>query len=159
MEKLIRRCALLHLEHIRSGGDPFEFGSARPLDFGHWASHRLEVLSRYALGHGQAVAIGMALDAVYAMRRGLLDPRELERILTGLRETGLPVWDPLLASRDASGAPAILRGLEDFREHLGGVLTVTLPNGIGRKREVNEMDAGIVESAAAYLAERFGGDP
>ncbi|HEX6767221.1 MAG TPA: 3-dehydroquinate synthase, partial [Polyangiaceae bacterium] len=34
---LVRRCAALHLRHIREGGDPFEMGSARPLDYGHWA--------------------------------------------------------------------------------------------------------------------------
>jgi 3-dehydroquinate synthase len=39
MQQLIRRSAELHLNHIATSGDPFEFGSARPLDFGHWAAH------------------------------------------------------------------------------------------------------------------------
>jgi 3-dehydroquinate synthase len=41
MEQVIRRCAALHLTHIASGGDPFELGSSRPLDFGHWSAHKL----------------------------------------------------------------------------------------------------------------------
>src|SRR5688500_9888451 len=41
MNHLIRRCAELHLQHI-AGGDPFEMGSSRPLDFGHWSAHKLE---------------------------------------------------------------------------------------------------------------------
>jgi 3-dehydroquinate synthase len=155
METLIRRCAMLHLDHIRQGGDPFEFGSARPLDFGHWASHRLEVLSAYELGHGQAVAIGIALDAVYAFRRGLLAQNELARILGGLVETGLPVWSDHLERRDPSGRLDILKGLDDFREHLGGELTVTLPRGVGRKCEVHEMDTALIENAVAYLKDRF----
>src|SRR6266849_6698912 len=39
---LIYRCAQLHLDHIATSGDPFELGSSRPLDFGHWAAHKLE---------------------------------------------------------------------------------------------------------------------
>ena len=62
MEYLIYRCCQLHLDHIADYGDPFEMGSSRPLDFGHWAAHKLEHLTDYRLRHGEAVAIGMALD-------------------------------------------------------------------------------------------------
>src|SRR5213075_808681 len=58
MQRLIFRCAELHVNHIATSGDPFEFGSSRPLDFGHWAAHKLEQLSEYKLRHGEAVAIG-----------------------------------------------------------------------------------------------------
>ena len=74
-------------------------GDARPLDFGHWAAHRLESLSGYALRHGQAVAIGIALDSHYAWRAGLLSRDELDRILDAFVACGLPVWHPLLAER------------------------------------------------------------
>ena len=63
---IIRRSAELHLEHITRGGDPFEMLEARPLDFGHWSAHKLEVLSEFALRHGEAVAIGVAIDTVYS---------------------------------------------------------------------------------------------
>ena len=154
MERVIRRTALLHLDHIRSGGDPFEFGSARPLDFGHWSAHRLEMLSGFALGHGQAVAIGVALDSYYAMRQGLLSGDELERIVAGLADSGLPVYSEHLARRGGDARLTVLEGLEHFRQHLGGVLTVTLPDGIGRRVEVHQVDAGIVEQAVAWLAGR-----
>src|SRR5712691_2392571 len=68
LSRLVRRCAELHLEHIATSGDPFELGSARPLDFGHWAAHKLEALSGNRLRHGEAVAIGMALDTVYSLK-------------------------------------------------------------------------------------------
>ena len=58
MKFLIQRCAELHLDHIAASGDPFESGSARPLDFGHWAAHKLEQLSHFGISHGEAVAIG-----------------------------------------------------------------------------------------------------
>jgi 3-dehydroquinate synthase len=151
MEQLVRRCAILHLEHIRDSGDPFEFGPAKPLDFGHWAAHWLEVASAYAIGHGQAVAIGMALDSFYAMRQNLLAPEEFDRIIAGLLGCGLPVWCEQLSARSADGELSVLEGLAQFREHLGGPLSVTLPNGIGHKIEVHHIDAGVVEEAVNYL--------
>ncbi|HUS90656.1 MAG TPA: 3-dehydroquinate synthase [Phycisphaerae bacterium] len=152
MEHCVRRCAILHLEHIRAGGDPFEFGSARPLDFGHWIGHKLETMSDYRLGHGQCVAIGLAVDSFYAMRQGLLGEGDFERILTGLTDCGLPVWSELLRCRAADGTLEILRGLEDFREHLGGSLNITLPDTLGRKCEVHEVHPAVIEDAVEHLA-------
>ncbi|HEU0031977.1 MAG TPA: 3-dehydroquinate synthase [Kofleriaceae bacterium] len=133
VEYSVRRCAQLHLEHIAGGGDPFEQGSARPLDFGHWAAHKLELLTDHALRHGEAVAIGMALDAQYSVEAGHLDDRDHRAILDVLVRLGLPVWHPRL--RDT----ALVDGLAEFREHLGGELCITLLRGIGRPLEVREV--------------------
>ena len=154
MAECVRRCAVLHLEHIRTSGDPFECGSARPLDFGHWAGHRLEILSDYRLSHGQAVAVGIALDSAYARAKGLLGEEELEGILAALEASGLPTWHELLTAAGPEGRPAVLDGLAQFREHLGGRLCVTLPRGIGRKVEVNHMDEEAVLAAAEQLSAR-----
>jgi len=153
LEAAIRRCAELHLEHIASAGDPFEQGSARPLDYGHWCAHKLETLSQHELSHGEAVALGMALDACYAVKRGLLQPAALERICSLLEALGLRVYDEHL-SLEEGGRLAILRGLQEFREHLGGTLTITLLTGLGSAVEVSEMDEGTVASAVAWLKER-----
>jgi 3-dehydroquinate synthase len=157
MEQAVIRCAELHLDHIREGDDPFEFGSARPLDFGHWAAHKLEVLSGHRVGHGFAVAVGIAVDTVYAARAGRLSAADRDRILGGFAAAGLPVWHPLLNRRAPDGSLAVLGGLDDFREHLGGRLTVTLPDGLGSRVEVHEMDRGLLEQSIGFLAERGGG--
>lgn len=151
MEHLVVECARLHLDHIRTGGDPFETGSARPLDFGHWSAHQLEVMSHYRLRHGEAVAIGIALDAYYAMRLGLIKHRELTALTTGLRNTGLPVWHRLLTTRSRDGSLSILAGLARFQEHLGGPLTITLPARIGRRTEIHEMKTRILAEGIRYL--------
>ncbi len=151
--RAVRRCAELHLEHIATSGDPFEFGSARPLDFGHWAAHKLESLSANRLRHGEAVAIGMAIDTVYSVRAGLLDEAALEPILGLLEMLGLRLWDEAL-EMSAGGRPAVLDGLAEFREHLGGELTVTLLSRIGKRLEVHEMDEGLIREALAWLRAR-----
>ncbi len=154
VEEAVYRCAVLHLDHIRDGNDPFEMGTSRPLDFGHWSAHRLEGLSRYKIRHGQAVAIGIALDSHYAWRKGLITRAELDRILDAFRRAGLPLYHELLAKREADGTLAILEGLRQFREHLGGALAVTMPDGIGRKVEVHELDAELIEAGVRFLGER-----
>lgn len=156
MEETVQRCAVLHLDHIRSGGDPFEMGQARPLDFGHWSAHRLEIMSGYRVRHGQAVAAGLALDSVYAHLQGWLDGEELEAILAGLETCGLALWYPEYDRRDARGALEILRGLAEFREHLGGELTVTFPRGIGLRQEVHEIDLALMEQALERVRLRAG---
>src|SRR5271170_1575699 len=122
MQRLIARCAELHVEHIASSGDPFEFGSARPLDFGHWAAHKLEQLSDFQIRHGEAVAIGLALDVIYSRNIGLLDGVPAERALALLRRLGFSPFANELLHLDAEQQPAVLKGLEEFREHLGGPL-------------------------------------
>jgi 3-dehydroquinate synthase len=151
MEQLVRRCAILHLDHIRAGGDPFEMGSARPLDFGHWSAHKLELLSGYALGHGQAVAIGIALDSAYAAARGLLTLAERDRIVAALERAGLPVWSDLLVLPGRGKNLRVLEGLDEFREHLGGRLAVTLPRGIGARVEVHAMNQRVLRAAIRWL--------
>lgn len=156
IEKVVRQTAILHLEHIRTSGDPFEMGAARPLDFGHWAAHRLEIDSNYRLGHGQAVAIGIAMDTYYAFRVGLLQESEINSVLSAFCLIGLPIWDVVLTARTEDGTLSVVRGLEDFREHLGGQLTVTLPDGIGKGVEIHSMDHSIVEEGIKYLGELAG---
>ncbi len=151
MEHLVVRCARLHLDHIRRGGDPFETGSARPLDFGHWSAHQLEVMSGYRLRHGEAVSIGIALDMVVARRLGFVTRDDVTELLAGLATCGLPVWTPLLEARAPRGRLMILNGLEAFREHLGGELTLSLPCPVGRRKEIHRLPASAVTAAIREL--------
>lgn len=158
MEELVVRCAELHLEHIRSHGDPFEFGRARPLDFGHWSAHKLEQMSGYAVSHGAAVAIGLALDSFYALRKGWVRAEDFEAIHAGLRRAGFTLWNDLLERQAEDGALELLGGLRDFQEHLGGELCVTMPLRLGSKFEVHEMEPGLVGDAVAELRRRAAED-
>jgi 3-dehydroquinate synthetase len=164
MQRLIYRCAELHLQHIATSGDPFELGSARPLDFGHWSAHKLEQLSGYRLRHGEAVAIGLALDTTYSYLSGFIPEADWRRVLGLLLETGFAIHTPELGDYlEARDNPlCLLQGLREFREHLGGELTITLVERIGHGLEVHEIDERLmVESIALLerLGTRFGWDP
>ena len=147
MEYLIHRCAEMHTEHIRSG-DPFEFGSSRPLDFGHWAAHKLEYLTDFQVRHGEAVAIGIALDSIYSFQKGLLTEGELDRILDVFHKLGYNLYHPKLAENDNIN---LRIGLNEFREHLGGRLTIMLLETIGKGVEVHEMDNALIAKSVDYL--------
>jgi 3-dehydroquinate synthase len=156
MAYMIRRCAELHMRQIGQGGDPFEMGSARPLDYGHWSAHKLESLTRHHVRHGEAVAIGMALDARYSVLAGHLPAGGEERICALLEYLGFRLWHPALAKAGARGEWAILEGLKDFQEHLGGELTVTLLAGLGTGVEVHEIDVERMREAMGWLKARAG---
>lgn len=154
MQYMIRRCAELHMHQIGQGGDPFETGNARPLDFGHWAAHRLETLTRYALRHGEAVAIGIALDARYSVLAGHLEPGADERICRLLTRLGFNLWDDALLHKDKGDRWSLLQGLRHFKEHLGGELCITLLDDLGIGVEVNQMDESLILNAIDWLKYR-----
>ncbi|ACK70709.1 3-dehydroquinate synthase [Gloeothece citriformis PCC 7424] len=149
MKQVIYRCAQLHLQHIANSGDPFEKGSSRPLDFGHWAAHRLEHLTDYRLRHGEAVAIGIALDCTYSYLAGLLSQPDWQDILRTLSAIGFTLYVPELNLTGYKSG--LFQGLSEFQEHLGGDLTITLLQGIGKARDVHQVDITLYQQAVNLL--------
>jgi 3-dehydroquinate synthase len=148
MQYLIKRCAELHIQHIGSR-DPFETGSSRPLDFGHWSAHKLEPLTNFYLRHGEAVAIGIALDSTYSHLSGRLAMEDLKKIIALLKTLGLPIAHALLHIESESSP--LIKGLQEFREHLGGKLTIMLLCAIGKGEEVHHMDSALIKEAGQWL--------
>jgi len=148
--EMIYRCAALHMDHIASAGDPFEMGSARPLDFGHWSAHKLEEMTGGRLCHGEAVAIGMALDSLYSWHVGLITKNELQQIFSLLEDLALPLYHPALTRLDIPVA------LVEFQEHLGGELCITLLSSIGCRKEVQWIDTELMMLCIDELERQFG---
>ncbi len=154
-EECVQRSAMLHARHIASGGDPFESGSSRPLDFGHWAAHKLEALTEYQVSHAEAVAIGLALDTLYSVAVGLLPQAKAERVLAVLLILGMDIYHPALDWMDQSGERRILSGLHEFREHLGGRLTILLLTDLGQGKDVHQMDPIRINETINELRDRW----
>ena len=154
LEEAVQRSAVHHARHIAQGGDPFELGSSRPLDYGHWAAHKLEQLTDFELSHGEAVSVGVALDTLYAAKIGLLEAVDAERVLKLIEGLELPIWHEALELKDPKGRRRVFNGLEEFREHLGGELTVLLLKETGVGVDVHEIDESIWEECAEELKAR-----
>lgn len=148
MLKTIYRCAEMHMEHIAKGGDPFESGSSRPLDFGHWSAHKLEQMSNFSLRHGEAVAKGIALDLTYSQLAGFISVEILGEILEVMVDIGFDLSIPVSGGKEMQ---ELLKGIQEFREHLGGELTITLISGIGQKMDVHEIDLELMKNAVNSL--------
>ena len=144
LEPCVERSALLHARHIAESGDAFESGSSRPLDFGHWAAHKLESLTDYQLPHAPAVSIGLALDTLYSARAGLLATAAAQRILQVLATLQLATYHPALDWREPCGRRRVFAGLDEFREHLGGELTVLLLQDLGVGMNVHRLDESLL---------------
>lgn len=154
LESCVEKSGLLHAEHIANGGDPFETGSSRPLDFGHWAAHKLEAITEYRLSHAPAVAIGLALDTLYSSKAGIAPASLAERVLRVLDALSLPTYHPGLDWSDEHGKRRIFEGLHEFREHLGGELTVLMLQGIGKSIDVHHIDLDIMAACISELKAR-----
>lgn len=141
----IRSSVLMHLHHITHGGDPFEMQEARPLDFGHWSAHKIEHLSQFRLRHGEAVSIGVALDTVYSHFVHGFERVDMQATLGVLQKLGLPIYDPIVE------AETLFDGLEEFRQHLGGRLTVTMLRGVGNCIHTHEIDRDAMLRAMEFI--------
>jgi 3-dehydroquinate synthase len=143
---MIRASAEWHRRHITLGGDPFEAMEARPLDFGHWSAHKLEAMTDFHLRHGEAVAIGVAIDTIYSSMALGLPIEDADRVLRCLVDLGFALNHPAL--HDTS---SLFEGLEEFRQHLGGRLTLTMLRGVGDPIDVHEIDEARMRSAIEAL--------
>ncbi len=93
------------------------------------------------------MGIGVAVDTVYShLQLGL--PRSVaDATLKTLHGLQLPIWDAAL------NEAVIFDGLEEFRQHLGGELTITLLKQVGQPVDVHSIDRGAMRDAMAYVAE------
>lgn len=149
---VLERSAKWHLRHITAGGDPFEMLEARPLDYGHWSAHKLETMTDFDLRHGEAVAIGVAVDTVYSSFAHQISESDANQVLRCLSGLGLLIDHPALQRRDD-----LFSGLEEFRQHLGGRLTVTMLDGIGMPINVHSIDQNLMREAIDYVSDKVAG--
>ncbi len=151
LETIICKSAQIHMDHICTAGDPFEKGSSRPLDFGHWSAHKLESITNHEVKHGEAVAMGICIDAYAAVQMGLISMDTANEIIETFANCGFQLWHDQLEARDSKGQLLIIKGLREFQEHLGGELTLAMPTKIGSITNVHDMPEETVEFALSQL--------
>jgi 3-dehydroquinate synthetase len=108
--------------------DEFERGPREVLNYGHTVGHAIEAALPGRFVHGEAIAIGMRVEAHLAVRLGLLDVREAERQDAVLRDIGLPLAVPEGVLEE------LLDAMRLDKKRRDGRIRCTLPEGIGRAR-------------------------
>lgn len=122
--------------------DEKEEGLRAILNFGHSVGHAIEAVTAYrTYTHGEAVALGMVVEARLSEGLGRLSSAEYERIVSVLRRLGLPV-----RVRDVPVAE-VLQAMQADKKNRDGRLTLALLDGIGKADVVRGVDAELVADA------------
>lgn len=125
--EIVRRAMAVKIHSIEA--DPFEKGERAALNLGHTIGHAVEKASGYRLRHGEAVAIGLALETRLAERIGLAQSGLAERIETALVALGLPTRIP-----DGMKFDDLRQWMQVDKKRAGGVVRFALPAAIGDVR-------------------------
>jgi 3-dehydroquinate synthase len=133
LEDVIARCCKIKAAIVEA--DETESNLRRILNFGHTIGHAVEAVSGYRLPHGMAVAMGMVAAAELAVLKGILEPREKERMQNLLERFGLPVEIPEEYDRTR-----IRQYLLSDKKTIGGKVFFVLPTKIGRVIITDEVE-------------------
>jgi 3-dehydroquinate synthase len=142
--RLVSHAALI--KSLLVGRDPYERDLRRPLNFGHTIAHPLETVTGYGpLLHGEAVAFGMVIESEIAMRRGLFEPKDLERLVVLLRRAGLPTCAAELPVR--ASAADVVAAMAKVRQIRAGSLRWVLPMAFGATLIADDVGEGEILAA------------
>ena len=138
LAEVIARCAAFKARIVEQ--DEREEQERRILNYGHTIGHAIEAATRFRrLTHGEAIAIGMALEARVAQRLGLADAATVERQNALLVRAGLPVKLPEVNRRTVWRAIALDKKVRD------GVLRCPLLKGIGEVAREQEVPNALLQ--------------
>jgi 3-dehydroquinate synthase len=106
--------------------DEREEGLRKVLNFGHTIGHAVEMVSGFSLLHGEAVAIGMALESKLAERIGLAQAGTAATVTRTLQAAGLPTTLPPGFESDA-----VIEAMRSDKKARSGKTRFALPLRIG----------------------------
>jgi 3-dehydroquinate synthase len=121
----------------------------RLVDMGHTFSPAIETASGFAIPHGMAVALDIALSSTLSVELGLLLRAEYERIISSITSAGLPVFSELITRE------LCLEALKESASHRGGAVNLVLPTKIGEAtflQSIDDLPVQTLDSAIDYLA-------
>jgi shikimate kinase / 3-dehydroquinate synthase len=125
LEEIVKRAMAVKIQIIEE--DPYERGFRAALNFGHTVGHAVELVSRFQLRHGEAVAIGMVAEAKLAERLTVAGKGVSEAIAETLSELSLPIRIPKELPREE-----LIRAMRVDKKKSNGIIRFSLPAEIGR---------------------------
>lgn len=133
LEELVKRAMAVKIQVIEA--DPYERGFRAALNLGHTIGHAVELVSKFELRHGEAIAIGMAAEARYSARAGLAAMGLVEAIESTLSSLGLPIQMPADMPRED-----ILRAMRVDKKKNAKSIRFALPIEVGKVELVDVRD-------------------
>jgi 3-dehydroquinate synthetase len=133
LEEIVKRAMAVKIKIIEE--DPYEKGFRAALNMGHTVGHAVELVSRFAFSHGEAVAIGLVAEAKYAAGVGLAGHGLVEAIAESLSALGLPIHIPEEMSREE-----IVRVMRVDKKKNAKAIRFALPVQIGKVELVDVSD-------------------
>lgn len=133
LEEVVRRAMAVKIKVIED--DPYEKGFRAALNLGHTVGHAVELVSRFELRHGEAIAIGMVVEAKYSARVGLASQSTVEAIESALNKMGLPTSIPAEMPREE-----IIRAMRVDKKKNNKTIRFALPVEIGKVELVDVED-------------------
>jgi 3-dehydroquinate synthase len=115
--------------------DPFEEGNRAALNFGHTVGHAVELVSKFNLLHGEAVAIGMVAETRFAERLSVADQGLSDKLAETLVKLGLPIEIP-----ENLPHSELIRAMKRDKKKSAGVVRFALPVHIGEVKVGIEVD-------------------
>lgn len=133
--EIVKRAMAVKVKVIED--DPYEKGFRAALNLGHTVGHAVELVSKFRLRHGEAVAIGMVAEAKLAERLTVASPGLSDAIARSLSAIGLPVNIPLDLPREE-----LIRAMKMDKKKSKDVVRFALPVEIGKVELVDVTDLG-----------------
>jgi len=133
LEDVVKHAMAVKIKVIEE--DPYERGFRAALNLGHTVGHAVELVSKFELRHGEAIAIGTAAEARYAARVGLATHGLVEAIESTLEALGLPIHIPEEMPREK-----IIQAMRVDKKKNAKAIRFALPVEIGKVELVNVDD-------------------
>ena len=133
LEKIVKRAMAVKIKIIED--DPYEKGYRAALNLGHTVGHAVELVSKFQLRHGEAVAIGMVAEAKLAERLTVATEGLSDAVAKVLSVLGLPVQIPNNLPREE-----IIQAMRVDKKKNAKVIRFALPAEIGRVELVDVTD-------------------
>ncbi len=133
LEEVVKRAMAVKIKVIEE--DPYEKGFRAALNLGHTVGHAVELVSKFNLRHGEAIAIGMVAEAKYSARVGLAGVGLVEAVTESLKALGLPIQIPEEMPREE-----IIRAMRVDKKKNAKAIRFALPVEIGKVELVEVTD-------------------
>ena len=133
LEEVVKHAMAVKIKVIEE--DPYEKGFRAALNLGHTVGHAVELVSKFKLRHGEAIAIGTAAEARYAARVGLASQSTVEAIESTLEALGLPIHIPAEMPREK-----IIQAMRVDKKKNAKAIRFALPVEIGKVELVEVTD-------------------